>query len=164
MIALAQGDDSNRRILMVEDSEGNVFVPIDTEYNPIFVPEGYDIHANGAEAKERWNPFWFHKKVRGGGDWDYKLLTADGRFEALGNYNYGYTGEAFGFPEETLLRQAGQAQIRSGTSRSEWQIRKNARAPMSPPFGDDPRDQMMIQRGIDARKNDYQFTTIGIQW
>gem|GEM_PF-528040 len=92
---------------------------------------------------------WFYLKVHGGGPWDYKLL-GDPLYEDFGNFNYGATGAAMGIPLEVLLREAGRAQINSGTSRPEW----NA-PPETPlwrwggeaPYGDDPNDQRWIHLG-----------------
>jgi hypothetical protein len=51
---------------------------------------------------------------------------------------------AIQFPETILLRMAGWAQGRAGTSREEWG------GPLgTAPYGDDPADQAMIQKGID---------------
>jgi hypothetical protein len=68
----------------------------------------------------------------------------------------------FFFPEESMLKKAGEAQMSSGTSMSEWQkyekiywdksegggiiIRKEG---ILPPYGDDPQDQNMIKRGFE---------------
>ncbi|MBO4599597.1 MAG: hypothetical protein J5641_02545 [Bacteroidales bacterium] len=85
----------------------------------------------------------------------------------IGNHHFGYISKAFGlFPEEFILRQAGRYQIRAGTSKPEWQRKEtidymlNAN-PMSagpvvqhllPPYGDNPRDQLWIQKGFDEYK------------
>ncbi len=63
--------------------------------------------------------------------------------DAPGNIAYGYLGKAFGFTDQLLLRAAGYAQKRAGTSRPEWG------EPLGEePYGDDPRDQRKIKQGI----------------
>lgn len=84
----------------------------------------------------------------------------------IGNHHFGVIGKAFGlFPEEMLLRQAGQAQIADGTSRPEWQnyVESTVTSPttggsvtirvMRAPYGDDPRDQKWITAGFTYYKN-----------
>ena len=136
---------------------------------------------NAERAKSMWNPYRFRKLVKTKGDWDLKnnkktiyglgndnrttFLYNGNKMESqdLGNHHFGYVAKAFGlFSEEFILRQAGNYQIKSGTSRSEWQTYENIHLipkpdPMStapiipqllPPYGDDPRDQMWIRRGF----------------
>lgn len=89
----------------------------------------------------------FYLKVKGGGDWDYKIQTTtlygyvnqtetkdDGskytkfNFQGLimepqdiGNHHYGVMGLATNvFTENMLLIEAGRAQIKSKTSKPEW--------------------------------------------
>lgn len=84
----------------------------------------------------------FYELVRNGGPWDYK--QSGRQYEEFGNFNYGAAGSAMGIPREVLLRGAGWAQTRAGTSLPEWG------SPLgSQPFGDDPQDQEWIQNGID---------------
>ena len=86
--------------------------------------------------------------------------------EDVGNFHFGVVGEATGiFPQEVMLRQAGAAQIRGGTSRPEWQKygtrevnagrgeTRTVRGEMLPPYGDDPRDQEMIINGFNYYNN-----------
>ena len=49
-----------------------------------------------------------------------------------------------------LLRGAGWAQIRAGTSNEEWGAYYGLA-----PYGDDPHDQIMIQHGINYYRNHY---------
>jgi len=80
--------------------------------------------------------------VRPGGAQDYKT---GGDFEEFGNFNYGATGRAVGLSPETLLRGAGAAQIMV-----ERGYDPGFGTPLGgPPYGDDPRDQYWIQRGIE---------------
>ena len=53
-------------------------------------------------------------KVRNGGPWDYK--KGQPQYESFGNFHYGAVGTAAGIPEAVLLRAAGAAQIKAGTS------------------------------------------------
>lgn len=94
----------------------------------------------------------FARKVRGGGDWDYKedlglttkyscaigsqvfFLTG----EQIGNINYGYTGKAASIPDFNLKSAAGLIQILSDTS--DWSYWDS--------YFDQPTDQAEIQRGI----------------
>ncbi|MFB4404123.1 polymorphic toxin type 44 domain-containing protein [Pseudomonas inefficax] len=84
---------------------------------------------------------WFYSMVRNGGKWDYKQQGR--KYEALGNFNYGATGTAAGLSEEFLLRGAGWAQSRAGTSNSTFGSWWG-----DPPYGDDPEDQEWIKAGI----------------
>lgn len=89
---------------------------------------------------------WFYTKVRNGGEWDYKQKGRD--FEAFGNFNYGACGTAAGISEEVLLRAAGWAQSRAGTSNAafgQWWG--------DIPYGDDPQDQEWIKAGIAYAKS-----------
>ncbi len=85
---------------------------------------------------------------------DYKQQR-DGHYENFGNFNYGATGRAFGFDANTLLRMAGDAQIKAGTSKPGWGDPQmlgpfpNPFLPGIPPYGDDPRDQYCIKKGIE---------------
>lgn len=88
---------------------------------------------------------WFYSQVKNRGPWDFKQRGA--QYESFGNFHYGAVGTAAGFSKETLLRAAGVAQSRAGTSNrlfgSWWS---------GAPYGDDPRDQYWITEGIDYAK------------
>jgi RHS repeat-associated protein len=112
---------------------------------------------NAAEASKHYFEFgsnmtWFKSKVQNKGPWDYKQ---NGRgYEDFGNYNYGYTGVAAGISPNLLRQRAGMAQISAGTSKPGW----GKPGPMglfggTAPYGDDPHDQQMINRGIADRRN-----------
>jgi RHS repeat-associated protein len=131
------------------------------------------------------NPFTFKDHVRNKGDWDLKNnknsifglansfdkgkdVQTQFSFEGqsytapdLGNFHYGATGKAvWALSEQTLLTEAGKAQIAAGTSLPQWQRydtkevnighgeSRTSRGTMLPPYGDDPRDQQMIKRGF----------------
>jgi hypothetical protein len=79
------------------------------------------------------------------GPWDYKQQGPE--FQAAGNFNYGATGSAMGFPDFVLLRMAGLAQKQAGTSKPSWG------SPFGfAPYGDDPADQAQIAAGIQYAK------------
>ncbi|MBG0656388.1 hypothetical protein I4P16_13360 [Enterobacter hormaechei] len=88
---------------------------------------------------------WFYQQVRGHGPWDYKQHGR--QFESFGNFHYGAVGHAAGISGEVLLRGAGWAQSRAGTTVpafGDWFG--------STPYGDDPNDQYWIRAGIDYAK------------
>jgi Bacterial toxin 44 len=128
------------------------------------------------------DPTTFRNLVTAGGLWDYKTRRTtifgyvnlvrrnDTKFsfhrqimeaQDVGNHHFGVVGKASGFPfsEDLMLREAGQAQMRDGTSNPEWQKYRSSPTPtggrgvMLWPYGDDPRDQGWIQRGFDYWKN-----------
>jgi hypothetical protein len=77
--------------------------------------------------------------------WDYKQEGK--QYDDFGNFNYGATGAAFGFPDQVLKRAAGWAQSRSGNHTfGHWWG--------AAPYGDDPHDQEMIQKVIDFYKKE----------
>jgi hypothetical protein len=112
------------------------------------IPPDASLRQNIQDAQHSWNPFWFYNQVRthkGMPDhgWDYK--QEDGQYRDFGNFNYGAAGAAFGFPEGILKRAAGWAEGQSGNKTTgQWWG--------APPYGDSPRDQDMIQKGIDYYK------------
>ena len=142
------------------------------------------LEQNTEEAAGMWNPFSFRNKVKNKGEWDLKntkntifglanhtkgektTFTFQGEsMEAqdIGNHHFGAVGEAAGmFPQEFMLKQAGEAQMASGTSRPEWQVYKEETRTtvnlggvttykskvLQPPYGDDPRDQKWIKAGF----------------
>ncbi|WP_443946593.1 RHS repeat-associated core domain-containing protein [Pedobacter sp. AW1-32] len=135
-------------------------------------------------AEGIWSPWTFKNLVKNHGDWDYKNdkdhiigLGNDGKttfsFEGktmesqdFGNHHYGAVGKAYGLPSETLLIQAGKAQIAAGTSLPQWQkyMTTTTNTPyggsttsrhMLPPYGDDPRDQKWIKSGFNYYDKKY---------
>ena len=108
---------------------------------PPLPPPGVDVNKNMCEARNHSDPRWFYNQVRNKGPWDYKQRGSG--YQDFGNFNYGATGNSFGFSDETLLRMAGWAQRQAGTSRPSW-----GKPWGSPPYGDDPEDQKWIQWGI----------------
>jgi len=87
--------------------------------------------------------------VRNRGRWDYKQF--DPYFSNFGNFTFGAAGTAAGIPENILLRGAGWAQSRAGTSKPEW-----GKWYQNSPYSDDLNDQYYIKEGIAyARQNGY---------
>lgn len=105
-------------------------------------PAENEVDKNVKEAKDHYNPKWFYDQVRNKGPWDYKQQGS--QYQDFGNFNYGATGSAMGFPDSVLYRMAGWAQQQAGTSKSGWG------SPLgSAPYGDDPADQAQIRAGIE---------------
>jgi len=117
-------------------------------------PPGADIDANMLEAWKhgtQMDPKWFYNQVKNKGPWDYKQVDPTVQsYKDFGNFNYGATGKAFGFDQRTLLREAGRAQIAAKTSQPGWGEPGARLNPFggTPPFGDDPADQIIIKKGI----------------
>lgn len=97
----------------------------------------------------------FKQKVRAKGPWDFKAHAAPGgykdyrdsgvkiagrtyRYDMPGNFHYGFTGCAAGFPDWLLFKAAGDAQVAAGTSKPEYYCTS----------GDDPEDHEFIRLGI----------------
>jgi type VI secretion system secreted protein VgrG len=119
-------------------------------------PPGVNVDENIKEALGKQifapnapSPIWFRNAVRNGGKWDYKQRGS--QYEDFGNFNYGATGAAAGFTRQTLLSEAGRAQVEAGTSRPGWGKPGSRYFGEGgiPPYGDDPKDQYWIQRGIE---------------
>ena len=85
--------------------------------------------------------FWLYGQVRNKGPWDYKQQGS--QYENFGNFDFGAVGAALGIDLDTLLRGAGFAQQRAGTSKPGWGSWHG-----SAPFGDDPDDQAQIVAGF----------------
>lgn len=94
---------------------------------------------------------WFKRMVQARGPWDFKTnylknyrnagVTFAGtqyRYDMPGNFHYGFVGAAAGIGETTLELGAGQAQVRSGTSRPEYWCTSF----------DDPEDNAYLKLGI----------------
>ena len=122
---------------------------------PLAVPPGVSINENIKQAEvanfHNKNSFWFYDQVRNKGPWDYK--QKGNQYADFGNFNFGATGAAFGFSEDTLLRMAGWAQKQAGTSMPEWgetpgKLEAYFGIGGKPPFGDDPKDQHWVKQGI----------------
>jgi Ca2+-binding RTX toxin-like protein len=97
--------------------------------------------------------YWWYKQVKNNKDgsnqnsWDYKQGHPE--FEDFGNFNYGATGAALGLPSWLIKRLAGAASVIADPDRV-----RTLGLPFGPfPYGDDPADQIAIQRGIDYAKS-----------
>ncbi len=115
-------------------------------------PEGVSVDANMKSIRNKFGRiagpsdyYWFYQQVRNKGPWDFKQA---GPYENFGNFHYGAVGYAGGIPENVLLRAAGCAQMKAGTSLDAWD---SCWGDM--PYGDDPNDQEFIQLGIEYAKN-----------
>lgn len=151
------GGGINDPRILSDVTRDNEWIPAEryaqnTSEVPARIPRFVKIEKN-IELSEanRGNFLWFYNQVRNGGPWDYKQIDKD--FEQFGNFNYGATGAAAGFSEATLLRAAGWANVRAGTSQPEWGKPVSLLEALlgvggSAPFGDDPEDQRWISRGI----------------
>ena len=137
------------------------------------------LNENIKESKGVYSPFTFRNYVKTNGKWDLKNnkntiygLTNDGKTRFLfngqtmesqdiGNHHFGVVALAYGlFPsEEFILEKAGEYQIKSRTSKPEWQRYKIEKIfwiekkTILPPYGDDPRDQQWIRAGFKYYKN-----------
>ncbi|MFD3246365.1 polymorphic toxin type 44 domain-containing protein [Rahnella aquatilis] len=116
-----------------------------------FSPPGVNLINNMMLARFHRGPsaltyLWFYQQVRLHGPWDYKS-RAGRQYENFGNFHYGAVGNAAGISEPVLLRAAGWAQSHSGNGREE-----DGNWSGLPPYGDDPKDQFWIKRGIDFAK------------
>jgi hypothetical protein len=93
------------------------------------------------------------------GAWDDKHVHAingrdDPRYERQGNFSYGATAEALGLPRSVAQFGAGMAQRGGAVMDAVKGIPIRARAgAISPPYGDDPRDQPAIIEGYDYGRN-----------
>lgn len=129
----AQCDESNRSpIDMPKTANLN---------NNIFISKKLKEIADSVWGADMAKYSFFYHQVRNGSRWDYKQL--DPKYADFGNYNYGATGAALGIPSDVLLRAAGWAQVRAGTTDESWGHYLG-----DAPYGDDPADQAWIQKGI----------------
>lgn len=116
----------------------------------------FEINKPHTQTKNAYNALWFVNKVRPGGDWDYKNKYG-GQYENFGNFNYGATGKASGYPTFALQSMAGVVQQLRGINNS---INKDPMIPtsgvpfLSYPYGDAAMngrsiDQEMTRSGAD---------------
>ena len=124
-------------------------------------PAGVDVDSNIFEARIG-GPLFQFVMVLPSMPWDYKR---QGPYDDFGNFNFGATGAALGYPDQVLLRGAGALKVLERSA-------KNQPAPPgigSPlgdyPHGNEPEKQQMIQAGIDYFKHHCmglgKFTQIG---
>ncbi len=142
-------------------------------------PLNVDLESNVREAHENFvgegigfRPYnaryWFYEKVKTGADWDFKSPrrgdnVGNPQYEDFGNWHYGYIGTAAGLNSETLQEQAGVEQQNTSTSRPEWGNPSWGGGwsgfGESGTYGDDPRDNALIKRGIAQREFERQKTS-----
>ncbi|MCC7531372.1 MAG: hypothetical protein IT342_22910 [Candidatus Melainabacteria bacterium] len=143
-------------------------------------PLNVDLDANVREAHENFvgegigfRPYnaryWFYEKVKTGGDWDFKSPrrgdnVGNPQYEDYGNWHYGYIGTAAGINSETLQEQAGVEQQNAATSRPEYGNPSWGGGwsgiGESGTYGDDPRDNAFVKRGIATRQLERQKTSV----
>ncbi|MEQ1935015.1 MAG: RHS repeat-associated core domain-containing protein, partial [Fimbriimonadaceae bacterium] len=104
-------------------------------------PPGVSVGMNMWLAKQNWNPYWFNDQVKNKAPWDFK--QQGGKYQDFGNFNYGATGAAFGFPDQILYRAAGYANQKADDTRT------GLGSPLGVyPYGDDFTDQLQIKKGV----------------
>jgi RHS repeat-associated protein len=82
--------------------------------------------------------------------WDYKQ---QGPYDDFGNFNFGATGAALGYPDSVLLRGAGALKGMERRVRHQ-PIPPRLGSPLgAAPYGNEPEKQKKIQEGIDYYKN-----------
>lgn len=120
-----------------------------------FGPEGVSIinnmkishfYSSGGLSPSALTYYWFYLQVRNHGPWDFKFQNGH-QYANFGNFHYGAVGTAAGIPSDILLRGAGWAQERAGTSKIEYGKWYGVS-----PYGDDPDDQYWISAGIEYAK------------
>jgi len=92
-------------------------------------------------------PFWYKAQVKKGGPWDFKKYGLK-KYEEFGNFHFGATCYAMGFPEIVCLSEAGKAQSVDNPG----QPKQPGIPYLIPPFGDQSVDQYNIERGFDYAK------------
>ena len=109
--------------------------------------------------------YWFRDQVTKFGPWDYnhsnlrtKQDIDNSTYDAYGNFQFGATGAAAGFPLDVLLRAAGRAQETSGDVKGDggqsggW-LGVFTGIGAKPPYGDKEIDQFIIRRGFQYYKS-----------
>ena len=110
----------------------------------------------GLAAHEAAKLKWFKKQVQARGPWDFKTnylknyrtagVTFSGthyRYDMPGNFHYGFVGAAANIGDTVLELGAGQAQVRSNTSKPEYWCTSF----------DDPEDNAYVKLGIALDKS-----------
>jgi RHS repeat-associated protein len=94
---------------------------------------------------------WFYNQVRTGGPWDYKNgpYPDAQKYDTFGNFNYGAAGYAYGWDDWTLQNEAGIANGPGGEGTSGSRFIPGSG---TPPYGDRPADNALIQQGIQYAK------------
>ncbi len=105
----------------------------------------------GLVSHEMGKLMWFKRQVQARGPWDFKTnylknyrtagVIVSGthyRYDMPGNFHYGFVGAAAGLADTVLELGAGQAQVRSNTSKPEYWCTSF----------DDPEDNAYVKLGI----------------
>lgn len=100
---------------------------------------------------------WFKDMIANKQPWDFKQINS--MYADYGNYHYGAVGAALGIPDEVLLRAAGWAQMKAGTTDKDWGHWLGFS-----PYGDDPLDQEWIKKGINYYKDVFIHTGTDLQY
>ena len=116
-------------------------------------PAGANINNNINIAKDySWlNPgadLAFIQLVQNYGMWDYKRQGQGVQYEDFGNFNFGATAAAMGFPYYVAQNGAGIYQQLKGAADA-----GQGDPIMNWPYGDDPTDAKQIQAGYDYVRN-----------
>jgi len=83
--------------------------------------------------------------------WDYK--QQDRRYDDFGNFNFGATGAALGYPNAALLRDAGALKVLERRLRHQPDP-PNSGSPLGDyPYGNEQEKQEMIKAGIEYYKH-----------
>ena len=118
-------------------------------------PPGASVDKNICEAENHYDPRWYIKHMKQGGDWDYKgNTTGDVRItlENFGNFNYGAVASNYGgigLHEQITKRFAGAYQ-EFGTPKYYNPLFGHFWGPA--PYGDREIDQAWIIKGIQYAK------------
>lgn len=108
-------------------------------YNIPAMPESVNIFDNMDRARGMGSPE-FIRLVENKGEWDYKRQGK--QYEEFGNYNFGATAWAMGFPDQVAERGAGwyqQNRWAGGGTGNWWGA--------SSPYGDQVEDNVNIRAG-----------------
>jgi type VI secretion system secreted protein VgrG len=133
-------------------------------------PPGVSLYQNMLQAHEnRFRPLmfgpllnlnsatWFRGMVEPAGPWDFKVGDYDNaaQYEDFGNFHYGATGSAVGFSPWMLQNEAGIAQQNDpqtkkfGVGSPGTRIKPGSGVS---PYGDQPKDNSWIRKGIDYNR------------
>lgn len=131
-----------------------------TDAGDLIIPPNADLEEIIREAQEhRLNLLWFYDQFESydyhsqiAGAWNFKHLSYSPKtpqYENFGNFVYGIAGKAAGIPEQVLLRVAGHEQSNPDPT---W----GHSFSLSPPFGDDPKDDRWVKAGFDFFEKQHQ--------
>jgi RHS repeat-associated protein len=134
--------------------EGDYRCPPSPQGHGIFQNMGEALHVAGELGTSL---LWFYDKVQPGGSWDFKAgkWPNASQYEDFGNFNYGATGNTLDINDWQLQNMAGIVQQRGpnkalgeGTPGNPLKYGSG-----TPPYGDEPKDNEWIRRGIQYSKD-----------